>query len=275
MAFPSDPRCFAAPDAVGSGSAPLPGRLPIISADERLAEPRTIKGVLLVATGIGKTWAQNRAKFQRVNPGLSTSVVDAREKSWAGDTVFAVVPTLARPANLTAMPALDLLVIDEAHHAAAEIYQRIIETAYRRNPDLKLYGVTATPNHGDKRGLRPIFSKVADQIRMGELIAAGNLVRPRTFVIDVGVQSALAQVKRKADDFDMSAVNAIMNCAPVTDRVIRHWREQAADRRLLFDRRPCRECPRCVRRGRRACGAGHRRDRRRRSPCRAGRLRLG
>jgi GH24 family phage-related lysozyme (muramidase) len=28
--------------------------------------------------------AQNRAKFTRVNPGLSTSVFDAREKSWAG-----------------------------------------------------------------------------------------------------------------------------------------------------------------------------------------------
>ena len=44
--------------------------------------------------------AQNRDKFQRVNPGMSTSVVDAREKSWAGRTVFAMVPTLARAANL-------------------------------------------------------------------------------------------------------------------------------------------------------------------------------
>jgi hypothetical protein len=50
----------------------------------------------------------------------------------------------------------------------------------------------------------------------GELIAAGNLVRPRTFVIDVGFQSALAKVKRKADDFDMTAVGAIMNRTPIT-----------------------------------------------------------
>ena len=122
--------------------------------------------------------AQNQDKFQRVNPGLTTSVVDARQKSWAGSAVFAMVPTLARSANLSAMPALDLLVIDEVHHAAADTYQRIIERAYQRNPDLKLYGVTATPNRGDKRGLRSIFSNVADQIRIGELIAAGNLVRP-------------------------------------------------------------------------------------------------
>ena len=61
--------------------------------------------------------AQNRAKFARVNPAITTSVVDAAEKSWAGQVTFAMVPTLARAANLDAMPALDLLVIDEAHHA--------------------------------------------------------------------------------------------------------------------------------------------------------------
>jgi DNA repair protein RadD len=177
--------------------------------------------------------AQNREKFQRVNPGLTTSIVDAREKSWAGRTVFAMVPTLARAANLAAMPTLDVLVIDEAHHAAADTYRRIIEKAYQRNPGLKLYGLTATPNRGDKRGLRPIFSNVADQIRIGELIAAGNLVCPRTFVIDVGVQSALAKVKRKADDFDMAAVGAIMNRAPITDQVLHHWRDKAGDRQTV------------------------------------------
>jgi superfamily II DNA or RNA helicase len=177
--------------------------------------------------------AQNQAKFQRVNPGLTTSVVDAREKSWVGRTVFAMVPTLARAANLAAMPALDVLVVDEAHHAAADTYQRIIEKAYQRNPDLKLYGVTATPNRGDNRGLRAIFSNVADQIRIGELIAVGNLVRPRTFVIDIGVPSALAKVKRQADDFDMAAVGAIMNRTPITDQVIHHWRDKAGDRQTV------------------------------------------
>ena len=71
--------------------------------------------------------AQNRAKFARVNPGLSTSVVDAGEKSWQGRATFAMAPTLARESNLNQLPALDLLVIDEAHHAAADSYRRIID----------------------------------------------------------------------------------------------------------------------------------------------------
>lgn len=176
---------------------------------------------------------QNLNKFGRVNPQLTTSIVDAKEKSWRGQVTFAMVPTLARKDNLDQMPAIDLLVIDEAHHAAADSYRRIIDAALHRNPMCRIYGVTATPNRGDKRGLRPVFSNVADQIRIGELIASGHLVSPRTFVIDVGVQDELTKVRRTADDFDMAEVDAIMNRSPVTEAVIRHWREKAGERQTV------------------------------------------
>jgi DNA repair protein RadD len=177
--------------------------------------------------------AQNRSKFTRVAPGVSTSVVDAGEKSWGGQVTFAMVPTLTRTANLNAMPGLDLLVIDEAHHAVADSYRRIIDHALHRNPMCRIFGVTATPNRGDKQGLRAVFSNVADQIRLGELIASGHLVPPRTFVIDVGVQEDLRHVRRSGDDFDMAEVAKVMDTMPVTDAVIQHWREKAGDRQTV------------------------------------------
>ncbi|MCA3357139.1 MAG: DEAD/DEAH box helicase [Roseomonas sp.] len=176
---------------------------------------------------------QNHAKFCRVNPGVSTSVVDANQKSWAGQVTFAMVPTLTRPANLESMPRLDLLVIDEAHHAIAQSYRRIIDRARDQNPDCRIYGVTATPNRGDKIGLREMFSNVADQIRLGELIASGHLVPPRTFVIDVGVQDELRNVRRSGDDFDMNEVARVMDTVPVTDAVVKHWKEKAGDRQTV------------------------------------------
>ena len=176
---------------------------------------------------------QNRAKFARFNPAISTSVIDASEKSWDGQVTFGMVPTLARPANLDAMPALDLLIIDEAHHAVAASYRRIVDHALHRNPMCRVYGVTATPSRGDRKGLREVFSNVADQIRIRELIASGHLVPPRTFVLDVGVQDDLGKVRRTAEDFDMSAVDAIMNKAPVTEAIIRHWKEKAGDRQTV------------------------------------------
>ncbi|HBG98248.1 MAG TPA: helicase [Rhodobacteraceae bacterium] len=173
---------------------------------------------------------QNRDKFRRVVPDVSTSVVDATTKSWSGQVTFAMVPTLAREANLAAMPKVDLLVIDEAHHAVADSYRRIIDRVRDANPDARIFGVTATPNRGDRKGLRDVFDNVADQVRLGELIASGHLVPPRSFVIDVGVQDKLRAVRKTASDFDMGEVAEIMDRAPITEEVVRNWQEKAADR---------------------------------------------
>ncbi len=176
---------------------------------------------------------QNEDKFKRVNPDLSTSVFDASVKSWNGEVTFAMVQTLSRENNLAGMPPIDVLVIDEAHHARAESYMRVIERVKAANSGVKLLGMTATPNRGDKKGLRPVFSNVSDQITVKELIASGHLVPPRTFVMDVGVQDELRQVKKTASDFDMGAVSAIMNTRPINDAVVNHWKEKAGGRKTV------------------------------------------
>lgn len=228
-------RSLAALDAHGNtlGVAPTgSGKTIMLSAvvRERLAGSAAKAAVLAHRDELT---AQNRTKFGRVAPGITTSVVDASAKRWDGQVTFAMVPTLARPANLDAMPALDLLVVDEAHHAVADSYRRIIDRALERNPRCQVLGVTATPNRGDRHGLRAVFSNVADQIRLGELIRSGHLVPPRSFVIDVGVQDELRAVRQAGDDFDMTQVAQVMDRAPVTEAVIRHWRERASERQTV------------------------------------------
>ena len=177
--------------------------------------------------------SQNVLKFSRVNPGITTSIYDANSKSWRGRATFAMVPTLARSDNLCMMPPLDLLVIDEAHHAAAESYRRIIDKAKANNPNVLLFGLTATPNRGDKKALRPVFDNVGDQIRLSELIKSGHLVPPRTFVVDVGVQDDLKKVRKTALDFDMAEVAEIMDRPVVTSAVVEHWKEKAGNRKTV------------------------------------------
>lgn len=177
--------------------------------------------------------SQNATKFSKVNPDIRWSVYDAERKDWRGDVVFGMEPTLRLGANLDKMPAFDLVTIDEAHHVAANGYQRIIDRSRELNPDVKLLGVTATPNRGDKKALGPTFDNVGAQISIRELIGFGNLVRPRTFVIDVGVKAALKKVRRTVDDFDMAEVAEIMDKSPVTDAVIDHWQDKAGDRQTI------------------------------------------
>ena len=174
---------------------------------------------------------QNRSTFERFNPRASTGLFTADHKSWHGDVTFSMIQTLAR--NLDTMPALDVLAIDEGHHAAADTYLRVIDRAQSANPNLKLLLVTATPNRGDKKSLKGVVDNVSDQISLKELIEARLLVKPRTFVIDIGVQNELRGVKKRAADFDMNAVEAIMDKEVLNDQVVAKWADVAADRQTV------------------------------------------
>ena len=176
---------------------------------------------------------QNRTHFQSINPSIATSVFDASNKSWDGQVTFAMVPTLSRPENLEKMPPMDLLIIDEAHHSVADTYQRIIERAKTLNDTCRVFGVTATPNRSDGLGLRRVFTNVADQISVGELVATGNLVTPRTFVIDVGVSTDLSSLSKRGGEFDMEAVEEILNTQLINKEVVKNWNEKAGDRQTV------------------------------------------
>jgi DNA repair protein RadD len=176
---------------------------------------------------------QNRTKFAKVNPGIETSVYDGSVKNFAGRVVFAMEPTLRRERNLDNMPPVDSVTIDEAHHAAAPGYRRIIEKARELNEHVRFFGVTATANRGDRAALSHVFTNVADQVNIDELIESGHLVRPRCFVLDVGISKELKAVRRTASDFDMAQVEEIMDREIVTEKVIAHWREKAGDRRTI------------------------------------------
>lgn len=175
--------------------------------------------------------SQNMAKFRAVNPGALVSLYTADNKSWRGDAVFAMVQTLCR--HVEAMPALDLLIVDEAHHVAASSYRKIIDRAREVNPKCKIAGLTATPMRADKKALRDVFDNCAEQITIKELIDMGFLVPPRAFVIDVGTQEKLFQVRMLTTDYDMAEVEAIMNKAVVNQEVVRHWKERAGNRKTV------------------------------------------
>jgi DNA repair protein RadD len=175
---------------------------------------------------------QNTRKFRLVNPNISISLFDAQSKSWAGRAIFAMVQTLARDENLKRLPPLGTLTIDETHHAAAASYRKIIDRAREVNPGVAIFGVTATPNRGDGTPLRDIFDNVSDQITIGELIATGHLVRPRTFVLDVGVTSELQNVRRLASDFDMGQVAQIMDREIISDQIVKLWAAGDVERDL-------------------------------------------
>jgi superfamily II DNA or RNA helicase len=194
---------------------------------------RSVSKDVLILQHRDELVSQNSTKFQRVNPKLSASYVNASQKDWGGDAVFAMVQTLSRENNLKHMPKVDLIVVDEAHHTVADTYQRIINAAKRANEGVQVVGFTATPNRGDKKGLRDVFTNCSHQIEISTLIREGFLVPPKTFVVDVGVQDELRDVRKTASDFDMADVEKIMNRRAINKRVVEEWLDKAGDRKTI------------------------------------------
>lgn len=68
-----------------------------------------------------------------------------------------------------------LVVVDEAHHAISESYRKVIDH-YKQNPNLKILGVTATPDRHDEKAMGLVFDKVAYAYDIKDGIDDGWLV---------------------------------------------------------------------------------------------------
>lgn len=178
---------------------------------------------------------QNTATFQKVTD-RPISIYNGQVKSWDGQVTFASIQTLSRPEHLKKMKPVSLLVYDEAHHSKAKSYLALTERAKELNPDVKIFGVTATPERGDKKGLKPTFDNVCAILQLEDMVRKGHIVKPEGRVINLGIQTELkaAQKNIKSDFADQTQIEAIMNTQATNNAIVKHWKEHAGDRQTVF-----------------------------------------
>lgn len=98
--------------------------------------------------------------------------------------IIATVQTLGnkngrRIKELLRYGQIDLLIIDEAHHTLPKgVYGNVINALRERNPNLRLLGVTATPERADKKDMTATFEKESANVGVRQLIEAGWLCNP-------------------------------------------------------------------------------------------------
>lgn len=135
------------------------------------------------------------------------------------------VQTVVR--RLTRIAAPDLIIVDEAHHAVAGTWQKIINAF----PAARLLGVTATPERLDGRGLGVhaggYFDRLVQGPTMPTLIAGGFLVPPRVFA--ASVPPDMTRARTVAGDFNRAdSERAVMDSRIVGDAVD-HYRRICSD----------------------------------------------
>ena len=78
-----------------------------------------------------------------------------------------------------------LVIVDEAHHATASTYRRVIEY-FGQNERCRVLGVTATPDRADEAALGQVFETVALDYEILDAISDGWLVPIEQQMVTVG-----------------------------------------------------------------------------------------
>lgn len=203
--------------------------------------------LVVMATGLGKTVTfANLPRHGRVlllshrdelvrQPekyyGCSFGIEKASEHSAGEEVVSATVQTLASEKRLheSFKPGdFDMVITDEAHHAVAPSYKRIVE--YLR-PRVHL-GFTATPNRADGKGLGDVFDDIVFERDLRWGIEQGYLcdIDCRRMVISWTTKG----IKKQAGDFALAELSNQVNTPTNNAQVAEAYRKLAVGQTLVF-----------------------------------------
>ncbi len=109
--------------------------------------------------------AKSIARITGEDPDIEMADLYAAESSLHGKSPVVVSTVQTQVAGKGRMQRFDpaefgMCWIDEAHHAVASTYRRVIDH-YRQNDAMKVLGVTATPDRTDEEALGQVFDEVA------------------------------------------------------------------------------------------------------------------
>ncbi len=124
-----------------------------------------------------------------------------------------------------------LLVIDEGHHGTAKTYKRVIDY-YGQNPNLKILGVTATPDRADEEALGQVFQSVAFDYEVLDAIQDGWLVPVEQQVVEIAGLDFSA-IRTTAGDLNGADLAAVMEAEKPLHGIADATLEIAGRRRTL------------------------------------------
>ena len=176
----------------------------------------------------GELLEQAADKLQQAT-GLGCAVEKAEETcldSWYR-VVVGSVQSLMRETRLSRFSAdyFNTIIIDEAHHALADSYQRVLNYFDRA----KVLGVTATPDRGDMRNLGQYFESLAYEYTLPRAIKDGYLCKIKAQTIPLKLD--LTGVGMQAGDYKTSDLGTALD--PYLHQIADEMTKYCFDRKTL------------------------------------------
>lgn len=161
--------------------------------------------------------------------GLGTALEKAENTSIGSwyRVVVGSVQTMQRERRLSQFPPdwFDTIVVDEAHHAISDGYQRVLSYFEQSN----VLGVTATPDRGDMKNLGSYFDSLAYEYSLVQAIQEGYLSKIKALTIPLSLD--LSNVSMSAGDFKASDVGTALD--PYLEQIADEMAKQCADRKTV------------------------------------------
>ncbi|KAJ1719593.1 DEAD DEAH box helicase, partial [Coemansia erecta] len=201
---------------------------------QRVPAPAPAMTKTLVLAHRTELIAQAAGQIQRAAPHLHVAIDQGRLRAplATADVVVASVATLGRQGSrrLAAYEPqrFKCLIIDEAHHAAAPVYQRILDHFTRANPALLVWGCSATLQRHDGLGLHRAFDELVYARGFVQMIRDGWLCRLRA--VSVRTSESLRHVRSRLGDFAADQLARAVNCPERNALVAQAYEKLAADR---------------------------------------------
>ena len=183
---------------------------------------------VLVLAHRGELLEQAADKIKR-STGLASAVEKAEQTcldSWCR-VVVGSVQSLQRPARLEQFPAdyFGTIIIDEAHHAITDGYQRVLE----HFPEANVLGVTATPDRGDMRNLGEVFDSLAYEYKLTQAIREGYLCP--ILAQTIPLQLDISQVALSGGDFAVGGLCTALD--PYLEQIASEMQTACAGRKTV------------------------------------------
>lgn len=195
----------------------------------KIIEDRVKKGErVLVIAHRGELLEQASDKLYK-STGLKTATEKAEQTSLGSfyRVVVGSVQTMQREKRLNQFPPeyFDTIVIDEAHHAISDGYQRVLS----HFEDANVLGVTATPDRGDMRNLGSYFESLAYEYGLAEAIKSGYLSPIKALTIPLKLD--LSNVKQQAGDFSTKDLGTALD--PYLEQIAEEMKKQCFNRKTV------------------------------------------
>jgi DNA repair protein RadD len=126
------------------------------------------------------------------------------------------------------LPAADLVIVDEAHHAPAETYAKVLA----KYSNAIILGLTATPCRRDGRGLGNVFDALIECPQVADLVDLGFLVG--TTVYAPADRIDLSGIRTQAGDYVENQLAERMNTTKLVGDVVTHWHRHGERRRTVI-----------------------------------------